>query len=347
MQKENNLDLETLRGLACFLLVFGHLIGYPVTSGLRLDEGNGFHLFNLTLEHTRMPLFAFLGGVVFSFRGITPGVRPQFIKGKAIRLILPLIFVGPLFLYIQNRSGLANSGSFGHSISYYISVLWMHRAHYWFLQAMFLVFFFYLALSFLVQRSIVQYLTGFVLGSIGLIFFPSDVYVFSLSGFIFLLPFFSFGALVGALKIDHLKSNTYLKFVLVAMFATFAFVKFGSYGDDDYDKVSIFGLVFSLLSCSMLYLLGVKSKALIFIGHFSFSIYLYHVFFLAAARALLTKMGIEDVYIFIFCGLLAGIFGPVLAHYVFSRFNLTSLAFLGQKKRASASDSLESDRLDR
>lgn len=335
MAKKSDLNLETLRGLACFLLVFGHLIGYPLTSGLQLDEGNVFHVFNVTLEHTRMPLFAFLGGVVFSFRGVAAGARPAFLKGKVIRLILPLIFVGPLFLYVQANSGVANIDATGHSIDYYFSVLWRSRAHYWFLQAMFLVFSFYLLLSFFVKKPLIQYLAGMLVGSICLVFFPPDIYIFSLSGFFFLLPFFSFGALLGVLKIDDIKSNQAVKLAAIAIFLIFAFYKFKSYGSSDYSKESVFGLLFGLFSCFMLYSLGIQSRILIFIGYFSFSIYLYHVFFLAAARVMLVKIGVTDVYTNIVFGMVSGIFVPIAVHVLLSKFNWTSIAFLGQRKPAS------------
>lgn len=335
MTKKGDLNLETLRGLACFLLVFGHLIGYPLTSGLRLEDGNVFHLFNFTLEHTRMPLFAFLGGVVFSFRGIAVGARPTFLKGKVIRLILPLIFVGPLFLYVQKNSEAANIDATGNSIEYYLSVLWMSRFHYWFLQAMFLVFSFYLLLSFFLKKPLTQYLVGLLVGSIGLVFFPSDIEIFSLSSFFFLLPFFSFGALLSILKIDDLESNQTVKIAAIAIFLIFAFYKFKSYGSGDYSKDSVFGLLFGLLSCFMLYSLRVQNRLLIFIGYYSFSIYLYHVFFLAAARVMLGRIEATDVYIYIAVGMASGLLGPIVVHVLLSKFNLTSMVFLGQRKVAS------------
>nr|WP_255435199.1 acyltransferase [Rhodoferax sp. BLA1] len=324
-----------MRGLACFLLVFGHLIGYPLTSGLRLDEGNVFHLFNVTLEHTRMPLFAFLGGIVFSFRGIVAGKRSAFLKGKVVRLLVPLIFVGPLFVYVQKNSGVANIGVTGDSIDYYLSVLWMSRFHYWFLQAMFLVFSFHLLLSFLVKKPLIQYLLGMIFGSICLILLPSDINIFSLSGFFFLLPFFSFGALLGILRIDDFKSDRAVKLVAIAIFLIFAYYKFESYGSGGWGKDSLFGLIFGLISCFMLYSLGIQNRILIFIGNFSFSIYLYHVFFLAAVRVVLVKLGITDVLVNIFFGMVMGISGPIAVHVLLSKFNLTSIAFLGQKKAAS------------
>ncbi|MGP4931551.1 acyltransferase family protein, partial [Pseudoalteromonas nigrifaciens] len=82
MKIKKILSLETLRGWACLLLVLNHLIGEPNISGLKLPENNDFYFFNLMLENVRMPLFAFLGGVIFSFRGVTSEQFFSMLKGK-------------------------------------------------------------------------------------------------------------------------------------------------------------------------------------------------------------------------------------------------------------------------
>jgi len=56
-----NLRLETLRGLACILLVLYHVVGSDPAQGLMLADG-WLRWLNDGLAYLRMPLFTFLSG---------------------------------------------------------------------------------------------------------------------------------------------------------------------------------------------------------------------------------------------------------------------------------------------
>ena len=60
--------LDTLRGLACLLLVSYHVIGGDRETGLRLPDEHIAARINDFLALVRMPLFSFLSGMVYAWR---------------------------------------------------------------------------------------------------------------------------------------------------------------------------------------------------------------------------------------------------------------------------------------
>ena len=68
------------------------------------------------------------------------------------------------------------------------------------------------------------------------------------------------------------------------------------------------------------------------IGLFSYTIYLYHVFFTAATRIALKKIGIVDINSVFILSLIAGVFLPIIVEKVFNKNDITRLLFLGKSK---------------
>ena len=48
--------IETLRGLAIILVVFGHIIGYDKTGGMRVADDSKYRYLYFSLEYIRMPI---------------------------------------------------------------------------------------------------------------------------------------------------------------------------------------------------------------------------------------------------------------------------------------------------
>ncbi|MCZ8256299.1 MAG: acyltransferase, partial [Polaromonas sp.] len=61
----------------------------------------------------------------------------------------------------------------------------------------------------------------------------------------------------------------------------------------------------------------------------SFAIYLLHVFFTAASRILLKKIGVTDTYVLLMAGLAAGLVGPIVSALLISRHAGLNLWLLG------------------
>ena len=134
------IQIETLRGLACFLLVAFHVVGDTANSGLKIEEGV-FREINDFLALIRMPLFTFLSGWVYALRPFS-GNGLAFLKSKVRRLILPMLVVGTVFAVLQSQIPGANSKTVDWTELHLIPV-----AHYWFLESIFTIFLFVMLLE--------------------------------------------------------------------------------------------------------------------------------------------------------------------------------------------------------
>lgn len=332
-----DVSLETLRGVACLLLVFNHLIGAPFISGLKLPEGNGYYEFNLFFENLRMPLFAFLGGYVFAIRGVDKATRGVLITGKIKRLMYPLIFVGIPYLIIKKHSGLANNSA-GVNLSilpddlYFLSVVFESQAHFWFLQAMLLVFFCYAIMkSFINKEKTIAVFMLILFIPLSFVV-PIDISFFSTSGFVYLMPYFSFGVIVLNFK-DVILKNRKLIVLLITpfVFSIFYYKFFLILASDNFERISLLAYALSFSSLMLLYCFKFRNRVLAYIGNYSFAIYLYHIFFLAASRKLLSYCGIDNVVINIIVGISFTIAMSILAQKVLTKNYYLSWPFLGQK----------------
>lgn len=327
---QKDLKIETLRGLACCLLVFNHLIGKPLESGLRLPDDNIFYHINMLLENLRMPLFAFIAGFIFSHKGIRSGSELDFVKGKALRLLLPLAVVGPIFLFIQANSGVSNLKVGADSGTYYLSVLWMSRFHFWFLQSMFLVFVFYAVLNQVDKCRSHCLEVGFVVGILALMLLPIDYHLFSFSGFLYLLPYFSFGGILNKYKMQS--EGIAFSFAVAVLLISFAIKALLIYNDVYFDRNNFVSIFLSIAFCFSFYRLGLVSHVASYVGHYSFAIFLYHVFFLVLARLFSNKFGL-DVHSSILIGFVFGVGGPIILQKIVKNNKWLAFVFIGAKIR--------------
>ncbi|WP_420833155.1 acyltransferase family protein [Shewanella gaetbuli] len=324
--KDNS--IETLRGLACILLISFHLVGQPGLTGLKLDTENFLVTLNAFFENIRMPLFTFLSGYVFCYRGMVRGSELKILIGKSKRLLLPLISVGIPFLVIQNNLSVSNLSTYDSGILYYISILWTNKAHFWFLHAIFLVFLILVILSYFDFNVIKYRYILFMISVLISLITPQDIKFLSISGFSYILPFFMFGVILYEKKI----SSNIARYVLIigAIFTLIIYNSFGYYYQE-YDKLS--DLVISLICLFSLYTFCMKFRLLAYIGGYSFTIYLYHVFFIVLSRILLRQVGIYNEYVHLVFGIAVTICLSKFLHDMLSKNGYLSVFFLGQQKK--------------
>jgi membrane-bound acyltransferase YfiQ involved in biofilm formation len=68
-----------------------------------------------------------------------------------------------------------------------------------------------------------------------------------------------------------------------------------------------------------------------FIGNYSLSIYLFHVFFTAASRFTAKSTGINGIWLLFVPGTTLGTAGPILVEVVASRYDITQTLLLGKR----------------
>lgn len=332
--QHRDLSIDTLRGIACVLLVAFHVVGHNSQAGIHVSGDSFYRYFAESAVYLRMPMFAFLSGVVYAWRPLG-NVRgyAKFMGKKAKRLLVSYAVFVPLIGIAQLIVPAANSATNIPPYLWYIYPL----SPYWFLISTFWVFAIVSiadALNMLDRRRVLLPVI-FLLFAVDVVTPTPDLTYDTLGSrsALFLLPFFLSG--VAATRFRWRDSTTAVRCV-VALVAVVAVTV---------TQLSIFGLIDSIpgrhhpvgilagLSLCMLMLASNWKVAwLAWIGGFSSGIFLFHPFAVSGTRAVLNLMGVYDPNILFPCGLVFGVVLSIAAVAVLRKFSIGRLV-LGEKWR--------------
>jgi fucose 4-O-acetylase-like acetyltransferase len=300
-----NIRIDSLRGLACLLLVLYHVVGSKSTSGLQLDRSHGLVLFNDVLSYLRMPLFSVLSGYVYSRRPFRQDAG-AFVVGKARRLLIPMLVVGTLFALLQ-----ASVPGSNYQVTDWRMLHILPVAHYWFLESLFVIFMAILALEHINALSTTPRFVAVMVVAAGLfVSEPFPVY-FGLAGAAYLFPFVLFGLWCGRFA-STAKDDTRLHLQLGFTVVLIAILHSVMVNQALPDNHSLTALAMGLGGCLILLRSGIESTWLASVGRHSFAIFLFHAAASAASRIVLTKVGLASLYAMVPAGMLVGIALPVL-----------------------------------
>ncbi|KKC27777.1 acyltransferase family protein [Sphingomonas sp. SRS2] len=318
--------VQVTRGIACVLLVLFHIVGGNADDGLRIADDTITRQILDVLIYIRMPLFAFISGYVYALKPLDPVAPRSFLQGKFRRLALPLLSVTTIFYLValartpappvDAAAGLIRAYFFSYEI-------------YWFLQAMLLIF--------LILPLLERYLLGHwqgctvaVLATFALTVPAEPIDFLSVNGAIFLAPFFFIG--IGARRFVGPLSRKQM-IILVAVLL----VALGLHIDNVATMPPHMGarrgtwlsLVIGGLTPLLLTAYAPRSSLLARIGHASFAIFLFHIFFVVGTRLLLNRFGVGNMGIQLLAGLFAAIAGPMLLQSVLVRWKTSRRLLLG------------------
>lgn len=325
-------DIDTLRAFACIALVSFHVVGNTPQAGMELPLDHALHRMTASLVDMRMPLFSFLSGWVFLVlipQGDVTGWAKGRVLAKMRRLLLPLLTVGTLFWLMRDVMGATQQPLW--------SIPVMPFAHFWYLQATFLIMVTFIALVCLSGGQARQAAMVLMIGGFGAwLFLPQPaVNVFSLTDAIRLSGFFAAGYLAAqywpqvdlTLSRGQQRGLGVLLFVL-ALGAGITWAQ--SLWTPDPTLRLPLKLAIGLTSCLALILIRPHIGWLARLGHYSYAIYLFHVFFTAGTREGLLKV-VPDISTTPLwaISLTAGLVGPVLVQIVMSQWPLPRFMFLG------------------
>ena len=325
--------IETNRGLACILLVAYHVVGNAPEKGLHLPADHILAILNGILDTVRMPLFSFISGYVLQAAIRDAAGLKEAIEKKARRLLLPLIFVAGLHYAMQT----AVYG--GNDHPFWLIYLYPYE-HFWFLQATFLLMVFVFVMSFIGAEDFRR--TVFVLFGFALAFFVMDAQfghdIFSVSRAFYLAPFFLAGLICRIHKLDdRLNQVPRLRLALALICFTIVLPVLAMqiawpepWLREAFGRQTPLGLIVALATCAGLFCLRWDNRLLAWIGPRSYTIFLFHVFFTAGTRIVVTRLlGPVSEYVLFSLGLGAGILGPILLDRLILLSPWASLAFLG------------------
>ncbi len=320
-----NLPIETLRGLACLLLVLYHVIGVDASLGLRVEDGPVRWL-NDGLAYLRMPLFTFLSGLVYGLRPFTGNSR-AFLVGKVRRLLIPMLFVGTLFAVLQALIPGTNS-RVGPWYLLHVNPV----AHFWFLESLFWVFLVIWALE---RWNLIRDVKGYLLAltlACALYLTVRGWFMLGIEGAIYLMPYFLFGLAFSRFALKPYLTSAWVRGGLLIL-AIVAVIWMGMpVSNPDRRTVAMLAVGLSLCMLSLSLVRVVPGLAAI--GRHSYAIYLFHVFFTAAVRIALNLAHIKLLPIDILLGLAIGLAGPIVLDRVASRFKWPALLLLGKSLKA-------------
>lgn len=319
---QRNLEIDTLRGFACFLLVSFHVVGVSAEMGLRLPADHWLQQLNGALAYLRMPLFSFLSGYVYAFRPFQGGAS-DFIRGKVRRLLLPMLTVGTIFAVMQSLTPGANDNVTHWWLLHIVPV-----AHFWFLEALFIIFMLVVALEHWRLLASPQRFAGvWALTVLAFVFLQVTPY-FAANGAVYLMPFFLAGLACKRFEL-HTVPARWLAAAVLALACIWLLALPQPLGQG----LTLPGLLAGLSAAFLLLRSGWRWPALAYVGSFSFAIYLMHVFFTAGSRITFSRLGVSNFYVLFGLGTLLGIAGPMLAALLIGRSARLKLWLLGEAPR--------------
>jgi peptidoglycan/LPS O-acetylase OafA/YrhL len=316
--------IETLRGLACLLLVSYHVLGSNPASGLRIDDGP-LRMLNDGLAYLRMPLFACLSGFVYGLRPFDGETR-GFVLGKARRLLVPTIVVGTLFALAQSNVPHTNFAARDWGLLHVEPV-----AHFWFVESLFWVFMATLVLERARALDAPRVFAGaWLLAAIVYLTIRGPRW-FGVEGAIYLLPYFLGGLAVSRFSLRAWLGGARTRALLVGA-SVLAIAALGV-PEPDPDRRTFWTLVAGIALCALFLGLRVESRWLARVGASSYAIFLFHVFFTAASRIGLDAVGVAMLPLHVAAGVGLGIAGPILVERWASRGDWLRVALLGKGRR--------------
>ena len=339
-----DLTIETLRGIAIVFMVLGHVIGDSTTSGLNVKNDSFWRFFYYLFENIRMPLFTVISGYIYAYKPLSRfASNSRFVAGKFNRLFIPLVVVSTLFFltqYMVPGTNLKNELGDIWTIYFY------SYAHFWFLQGMIVVF---LIITFLESVKALNTLkSSLIIFLIVAVIYISDVHLtrfFSLHRVPFLLAFFIFGLCLKRFNALIFKSyiikTGLVIFILLYVYQIYLF----NYRPVNPQLEHILTLFIGTSACMLLINLNLKNKVLIWLGNYSYAIYLFHVFGSAAGRMILNRIGIHNISIHVIFGLIVALSFPLALRLLIPPNNILSTLFFGDKIKVSEKTVLQTGNL--
>lgn len=319
LAQSRNGSIDTLRGLACILLLILHVVGEQVTSGLRVPDEHPLAMFTAVFFHLRMPLFAMLSGFVYAYRPPTREATGKFFTGKLRRIGLPFLFVTTLYGVANTVLGAGYGVPWGEFWQIYVSAY----AYLWFLQAVFILFLIIGGLDLVFPKARLQVATGFLAVTSAL--FLSDIgrgiEWMSFDRMLYLAPFFALGVFLNRFEGEASKGVKTAFLSSLALLGTIHLI--GVFTDPtaviERRNAIALGLGLTASGSLILFRNVLNFAPLAWIGRFSFGIYLYHMFPVMALLAVYKIIGFPDPWLGLLAGTVAGLSLSIAAEIIARR----------------------------
>lgn len=332
--KTKDYHIETLRGIAILLVVAGHVIGSAPDGGMKIDFPSPWRYLYLWIDYIQMPLFTAIAGWVYALRPPQKKDFSSFISKKVLRLILPMITVGTIYFLMQYIiPGTNNKGNLSEIWRIYI----FPYTIYWYLPSLFLIFLVTACVD--INKWInnffswfIFFILAYILMAMRDIIIPESIpNLLSFKGAISQMPYFITG--IGICRFsNYLYTKDYRIIYSIFAIIGLTFLQFewfySLYEYKWYESLPPFMVICTLI---LIFHFIYTNKFFIWIGHYAYTIYLFHVFGTSGGRIILKQIGIDNnIPIFIFSFILAVIL-PIIVELILSKWKITRILFLGKR----------------
>ena len=322
---ERNMLVDRLKGYACFLVLFGHVI-----MGIRLagiDIPKFFWGMEKFIWSFHVALFLFLSGVVYKVTREWKSKKTKcgFILYKLYTLGIPYIAFSAIYILINSLVGESNTGFAVSDILY----IWKTPvAQYWFLYALFFLFCIWTVFSGMIknwQITLIVVLIGYLAPLLGIPLGSLDVVFYSALAF-------GIGTFVDFKSLAKLSGWAKWLIVLMHIVTGVVFILLNKIEAPFIKEIMIlFGIYSSIMFISMLQCYKPVARFLDFVNKYSFQIYLLHTIFTAGIRIILLRMNIAQWWIHVLFGTACGLVFSVLAAIIAKKVKFLNFFFFPAK----------------
>lgn len=336
--------IDYARGLAIFAVVLWHVVGGVVNSGIPTTSAmQSFGDYWDMLSFREMPLFFFLSGVFF----LNSLARPfkEVLQNKLRTIVYPYFVWSMITLVIGSLTiGLRNNSE---TIADFPRLFYDPILHFWFLFALFAI----MITAFVAYRAKMNRYLALLLCLLLFIFGAATEFytVWYVAGQIsYFAIYFLAGLFFGSDFLQKVESAALWQHLGIIVFGTLAvlFIPMAMAGQAPIYWQPLAASIVMLITISLAVLLS-KLSIFAFIrtwGELSLEIYLVHVLALSSVRIVMQKLlHIENAWLHIICGVLLGIYLPIIVKRLADKMGLKllfsapeSLSFIDKTREQKA-----------
>lgn len=350
--KQNRLTwIDYARGIAILLVIYRHVFEGIKLSGTSIEGHEYLEYANIFLFSFRMPLFFIISGIFISTSLRKKGMA-NYAEDRARTVLYPYFIWGTLHITLQLVFSKYINGN--PSLNSYLHLFYLPReiAHFWYLYALFNVSVLYAFSKQVLKLSVnINIAIGLVLYFLSSYTYRQHIETGFLGDIMHYYLFIAIGDYINRYVLDpSLKEklgSTASIFILLPVFvlAQYYFLtKNLEAGVDKYMYVEYFqpaiylviALVGSFFILNLTFFLQRldRLKFLTYIGSHSLQIYVAHVMCFAAVRIVMSSVfHIDNVFVLLGCGIIAGVSLPLTIDWVANKLNARWIFSLDKRSR--------------
>ena len=318
-------NINSVRGLACLLVVALHVVGDADSNGLHLPMTSGWHYAMQSIEFLRIPLFTALSGYLYAGHRASRRQFLDFWIKKGRRLAVPFVFTTIVVWWLREHAT-GDRTSLPHALLF-------EYGHLWYLQALLILFAgISVADAFLRPTAAAVVLVGFATIMVSQSGVPMTTF-FGIAGAFYLAPYFLFGTILRD-RPEWLrdKQSGVIALGLIGIVLTSQqFCLFGL--TNEVTLLQLPAAVAGMAGVVFLLQRFPDNALLARIGSYSYTVYLWHIAAGAGVRAGLIKIGVTAVPALFGVSFVAAVTAPVLLYHVARRIPMLSVAITGERWR--------------